>query len=81
MDMVFLETVERIKKLVMEVLQVNENEIKIESRFIEDLGADSADRLTLLLAIEDEFGKAIPEGKENSICNVEQAAQIITAMT
>ncbi len=46
---------ERVKKIVAEQLGVNEDEVKDESSFVEDLGADSLDTVELVMALEEEF--------------------------
>ncbi|HMS81137.1 MAG TPA: acyl carrier protein, partial [Burkholderiaceae bacterium] len=46
---------QRVKKIVAEQLGVNEAEIKTESSFVDDLGADSLDTVELVMALEDEF--------------------------
>lgn len=46
---------ERVKKIVAEQLGVNESEVKIESSFVDDLGADSLDTVELVMALEEEF--------------------------
>ena len=46
---------QRVKKIVAEQLGVNESEIKIESSFVDDLGADSLDTVELVMALEEEF--------------------------
>ncbi len=51
---------QRVKKIVAEQLGVNEADIKIESAFVEDLGADSLDTVELVMALEDEFECEIP---------------------
>ena len=52
-----MENVEqRVKKIVAEQLGANEAEIKNESSFVEDLGADSLDTVELVMALEEEFG-------------------------
>ena len=51
-----MESIEqRVKKIVAEQLGVNEAEIKNESSFLDDLGADSLDMVELVMALEDEF--------------------------
>lgn len=45
----------RVKKIVAEQLGVNEAEVKIESSFVDDLGADSLDTVELVMALEEEF--------------------------
>ena len=51
---------ERVKKVTVEKLSVKEEEVKSESSFTEDLGADSLDVVELVMAFEDEFGTEIP---------------------
>lgn len=59
----------RIKKVCGEVLKVDQGKITLESRFKEDLGADSLDIISLLMVLEDEFKSSIPD---------EDAAKFIT---
>jgi len=52
---------DRIIRIIKEQLNVKESEIKPESSFVDDLGADSLDTVELLMAIEEEFGIEIPD--------------------
>ena len=52
---------QRVKKIVAEQLGVNEAEIKNESSFLDDLGADSLDMVELVMAAEEEFGIEIAD--------------------
>ena len=57
-----MENVEqRVKKIVAEQLGVNEADVKNESSFVNDLGADSLDTVELVMAFEEEFGIEIPD--------------------
>ena len=64
---------QRVKKIVAEQLGVNEAEIKNESSFLDDLGADSLDMVELVMALEDEFGMEIPDEEAEKITTVQQA--------
>lgn len=52
---------QRVKKIVAEQLGVAEADIKIDSSFVDDLGADSLDTVELVMALEDEFEMEIPD--------------------
>ena len=51
---------ERVKKMIVEQLGVNEAEVVPEAKFIDDLGADSLDIVELVMALEDEYGIDTP---------------------
>jgi len=70
---------ERVKKIVIEQLGVNEEEVKNASSFIDDLGADSLDTVELVMALEEEFGCEIPDEEAEKITTVQQAIDYITA--
>ena len=70
---------QRIKKIVAEQLGVNEAEIKNESSFVDDLGADSLDTVELVMALEEEFDAEIPDDEAEKITTVKQAVQFIQA--
>ena len=73
-----MENVEqRVKKIVAEQLGVNEAEIKSESSFVDDLGADSLDTVELVMAFEEEFGIEIPDEEAEKITRVKEAVQYI----
>ena len=73
-----MESIEqRVKKIVAEQLGVNESEIKIESSFVDDLGADSLDTVELVMALEEEFECEIPDEEAEKITTVQQAVNYI----
>ncbi|CUB07915.1 MAG: acyl carrier protein [Tepidiphilus sp.] len=69
---------QRVKKIVAEQLGVNESEIKNESSFVDDLGADSLDTVELVMALEEEFECEIPDEDAEKITTVQQAIDYIT---
>ena len=75
-----MENVEqRVRKIVAEQLGVNEAEIKNESSFVDDLGADSLDTVELVMALEEEFETEIPDEEAEKITTVKQAIDFISA--
>jgi acyl carrier protein len=71
------EVIERITKVVSEQMGVDEDKVKPESIFIEDLGADSLDIVELVMAFEDEFETTIPDTELEGIRTVDAAADFI----
>jgi acyl carrier protein len=68
---------QRVKKIVAEQLGVNEADIKNESSFVDDLGADSLDTVELVMALEEEFECEIPDEEAEKITTVQQAVDYI----
>ncbi|WP_053028234.1 acyl carrier protein, partial [Vibrio cholerae] len=64
---------ERVKKIIVEQLGVDEAEVKNESSFVEDLGADSLDTVELVMALEEEFDTEIPDEEAEKITTVQAA--------
>lgn len=71
--------IERVKKIVAEQLGVNEADVKDNSSFVEDLGADSLDTVELVMALEEEFGCEIPDEDAEKIKTVQQAVDYINS--
>ena len=69
----------RVRKIVAEQLGVAEAEIKNESSFVEDLGADSLDNVELVMALEEEFECEIPDEDAEKITTVQQAIDYVKA--
>ena len=69
----------RVKKIVAEQLGVNEAYVKIESSFVNDLGADSLDTVELVMALEEEFECEIPDEDAEKITTVQQAIDYVKA--
>jgi acyl carrier protein len=68
---------QRVKKIVAEQLGVNEADIKNESSFVDDLGADSLDTVELVMALEEEFECEIPDEEAEKITTVQQAIDYV----
>ena len=68
---------QRVKKIIAEQLGVNEGEIKDNSSFVDDLGADSLDTVELVMALEEEFETEIPDEEAEKITTVQQAVDYI----
>ena len=68
---------DKVKKIVVEQLGVEESEIQMESSFIEDLGADSLDIVELIMALEEEFDIEIPDSDAEKITTVGDAVEYI----
>ena len=68
---------DRIKKIIVEQLGVNEDQVKPEAKFIEDLGADSLDTVELVMALEEEFGTEIPDEDAEKLQSVGDVIKFI----
>jgi acyl carrier protein len=69
---------DRVKKIVSEQLTVPLDSIKNESKFTEDLGADSLDNVELVMAFEEEFECEIPDELAEQITSVQSAIDYVT---
>ena len=70
---------ERVKKIVVEHLGVEEGKVTEAASFVEDLGADSLDTVELVMAFEEEFGCEIPDDAAEKILTVKDAIEYIKA--
>ncbi|MCM8787394.1 MAG: acyl carrier protein [Candidatus Omnitrophica bacterium] len=70
---------ERIKEIIAEQLGFKKEEIKPESSFVDDLGADSLDTVEVVMALEEEFGIEIPDEDAEKITTVGEAIKYITS--
>lgn len=68
---------QKLKGLIAEKLEIDENEISLESSFRQDLGADSLDTYELVYAIEEEMGIDIPDEKVNEFETVKDAIEFL----
>jgi acyl carrier protein len=68
---------EKVKKIIVEQLGVEAEEVTLEAKFIEDLGADSLDTVELIMALEEEFGIEIPDEDAEKIVTVKDAIEYI----
>ncbi len=69
----------RFKKCVVEVLSVDEAAVVPDAKFGDDLDADSLDLVELVMALEDEFGVAVPEDELEGVETVGQAYELVTS--
>jgi len=74
-----MSTLERVKKVVVDQLSVDENLVTPQASFTNDLGADSLDTVELVMAFEEEFGCEIPDEEAEKIATVQDAVDYIDA--
>ena len=72
---------ERLKKIVVEQLGVDEGEVKPEASFVDDLNADSLDLVELIMSLEEEFGMEISDDEAEKIKTVGDAMEYIEEKT
>ena len=68
---------EKLKKIIADVLNLDEDEITMDSKFEDDLGADSLDVFQIIMGIEEEFDIEIPAEEAEKISTVEEAVELI----
>jgi len=69
--------IDEVKEVVVEQLNVNPDEVKEDSKFVEDLGADSLDVVELVMALEEKFDIEIPDSDAEKIVTVGDAIKYI----
>ena len=72
---------DRVKKIVLEHLGVEESKVVENASFIDDLGADSLDTVELVMAFEEEFGCEIPDEEAEKILTIKDAINFIDAQS
>ncbi len=68
---------EKVKEVIIEQLGVEEDSIKMDTSFIDDLGADSLDIVELIMALEEEFDMQIPDSEAEKIATVNDVVEYI----
>ena len=71
------EIANRVKKIIVDKLGVDESEVTPEASFTNDLGADSLDTVELVMALEEEFETEIPDEKAEKITTIQEAIDYI----
>ena len=72
-----MSVVDEVKEIIVEQLGVDEEEVKPEAKFIEDLGADSLDTVELVMAMEEKVGIDIPDSDAEKILSVKDAVDYV----
>ena len=70
----------KVRKVVAEVFKVEESQITLETKFMDDLKAESLDVITLLMEFEEAFDKRIPDEDAEKLLSVEDAVKYIMSM-
>lgn len=70
---------DKVREIIVEQLGVEADQVKLESNFIDDLGADSLDTVELIMAFEEEFGVDIPDTEAEKIKTVKDVIDYIEA--
>ena len=70
-------TIDKVKEMLANQLNVEADKISKDSKIVEDLGADSLDMIEMLMALEEEFGLSIPDDKAENLKTVGDVANFI----
>ena len=73
------ELLEKVKAVIVEQLNVDDDDVTEDASFVDDLGADSLDIVELVMALEEEFGISIPDEEAENIKTVGDAVNFISA--
>ena len=68
---------EKVSKMLAEQLKIEESKITPEAEVVKDLGADSLDIVELMMALEDEYGVTLPEGKVETVKTVQDIVNML----
>jgi len=74
-----MENFDKLKEILVDVLGVEEDSVKPESKFVEDLGADSLDLVELIMAFEDKFGIEISDEEAEKMVTVKHVLDYIAS--
>ena len=70
---------EKLKQIIADVLNVDPDEITMDTTFMDDLGADSLDVFQIIMGIEEEFDIEVPSEEAENITTVEEAVEMINS--
>ena len=68
---------EKVRDLVAELFEIKRDEINLDSRFVEDLGADSLENVEMIMALDESFGLEIPDEDAEKLLTVREAVEYI----
>jgi len=68
---------DQVKTIIVDQLRINESDVRLESRFVDDLGADSLDVVELVMRFEEKFNVEIPDEDAEKILTVRDAVQYL----
>ena len=71
--------IEKVKQLIADQLYIGADEVALESKFVEDLGADSLDIVQMLIAMENEFGVSFDDDELTTVKTVADAINLINS--
>ena len=75
----YLKRIQKVKKIIVEQLTVNPDQVTPDAKFVEDLGADSLDNVELIMALEEEFNLEVPDEEAEKLQSVGDVIKYIEA--